>query len=253
MKPSVPLLPRTRLSSLLWSGLVLSTAVLLPAMQAVAAGPFAYVGHGGSPDWARWSYGPVRNDEVQQVTFQLHTGSAAADPDMHFAFGLRGGAAIVPCPINDAPQFANGCPLGRGIAFGHVPDGFGTGGTCSGIAVEHFSLGYAGDKAIVAGSCVPFPIRPDQHFAFILRATADNVSWILLELSWLPTRNAQTGNTELMPTWNSVARGGCIETAGRPCPELAEVDQDYGDVFVASGFVKNGSFWKVEDLRVISY
>ncbi|WP_257388006.1 hypothetical protein [Tahibacter caeni] len=223
------------------------------AGAAGAAGPYSYVGHGGSPDWARWSYGPVRNDEIQQVTLQLQTGSAAADPDMHFAFGLRGGATMVPCPINDLPQFANGCPLGRGITFGHVPDGFGTGGTCSGVAIEHFSLGYAGDPLIVAGSCVPFPIRPDQRYAFIIRATVDNVSWRLLELSWLPTRDPQTGAGVMTPQWNDVARGGCIETAGRPCPEFAEVDRDYGDVFVASGFVKEGSFWIVEDLRILSY
>ncbi|ODU33562.1 MAG: hypothetical protein BGP24_16870 [Lysobacterales bacterium 69-70] len=218
-----------------------------------AAGPYAYAGHGGSPDWARWSYGPVRNDEVQQITLQLQTGSAAADPDMHFAFGLRGGAALRPCPVSDLPPFADGCPLGRGITFGHVPDGFGTGGTCTGVAIEHFSLGYAGDQAIVAGSCVPFRILPGQRYAFIVRATADNVSWWLLQLSWLPARDPQTGAAGLEPQWNSVARGGCLETAGRPCPELAEVDQDYGDVFVASGFLKAGSYWSVEDLRILSY
>jgi hypothetical protein len=231
----------------------LATLTLCAAGVVDAAGPYAYVGHGGSPDWARWSYGPVRNDEIQQVTLQLHTGSATADPDMHFAFGLRGGAAMRPCPISDLPQFADGCPLGRGVTFGHVPDGFGTGGTCSGVAIEHFSLGYAGDQAIVAGSCVPFRILPDQHYAFIIRATADNVSWWLLELSWLPVRDPQTGATAVEPQWNYVARGGCIETAGRPCPEFAEVDRDYGDVFVASGFVKEGSYWSVEDLRIVSY
>lgn len=231
----------------------LATLTLCAAGVVDAAGPYAYVGHGGSPDWARWSYGPVRNDEIQQVTLQLHTGSATADPDMHFAFGLRGGAAMRPCPISDLPQFADGCPLGRGVTFGHVPDGFGTGGTCSGVAIEHFSLGYAGDQAIVAGSCVPFRILPDQHYAFIIRATADNVSWWLLELSWLPVRDPQTGATAIEPQWNYVARGGCIETAGRPCPEFAEVDRDYGDVFVASGFVKEGSYWSVEDLRIVSY
>lgn len=238
--------------SLSWLRFLALSSLMVPA-DAVAVGPFSYVGHGGSPDWARWSYGPVRNDEVQQITFRLHTGSAAADPDMHFAVGLRGGAALVPCPISDLPQFANGCPLGRGITFGHVPDGFGTGGVCTGVAVEHFSIGYAGDKMIVAGSCVPFPIRPDEEYAFIVRATADNVSWYLLELSWLPTTDPQTGASVLVPQWNDVARGGCIETAGRPCPELAEVDQDYGDVFVASGFVKEGSVWKIEDLRIVSY
>ncbi|MBN8741769.1 MAG: hypothetical protein J0H86_19845 [Xanthomonadaceae bacterium] len=234
---------------------VASLAILtLGAAGAVgAAGPYAYAGHGGSPDWARWSYGPVRNDEVQQITLQLQTGSAAADPDMHFAFGLRGGAALRPCPVSDLPPFADGCPLGRGITFGHVPDGFGTGGTCTGVAIEHFSLGYAGDQAIVAGSCVPFRILPGQRYAFIVRATADNVSWWLLQLSWLPARDPQTGAAGLEPQWNSVARGGCLETAGRPCPELAEVDQDYGDVFVASGFLKAGSYWSVEDLRILSY
>lgn len=231
----------------------LATLILCAAGVVDAAGPYAYVGHGGSPDWARWSYGPVRNDEIQQITLQLRTGSAGADPDMHFAFGLRGGAAMRPCPISDLPPFAEGCPLGRGVTFGHVPDGFGTGGICSGVAIEHFSLGYVGDQAIVAGSCVPFRILPDQRYAFIVRATADNVSWWLLELSWLPVRDPQTGATGIEPQWNYVARGGCIETAGRPCPEFAEVDRDYGDVFVASGFLEDGSYWSVEDLRIVSY
>lgn len=231
----------------------LAVLSLCLAGAAGAAGPYSYVGHGGSPDWARWSYGPVRNDEVQQITLQLQTGSAAADPDMHFAFGLRGGAALRPCPVSSLPQFAEGCPLGRGITVGHVPDGFGTGGICSGIAIEHFSLGYAGEQAIVAGSCVPFRVLPGQRYAFIVRATVDDVSWWLLQLSWLPTRDPQTGVAGLEPQWNAVARGGCIETAGYPCPELAEVDQDHGDVFVASGFVRDGSYWSVEDLRILSY
>lgn len=237
-----------------WSwGRTLSLLTLLAAADAHAIGPFSYIGSGGSPDWARWSYGPVRNDEIQQITFQLDTGNAGGDPDMHFAFGLRGAAGLAPCPISDLPQFAFGCPLGRGITFGHVPDGFGTGGVCSGVAIEQFSFGYAGDKLIVAGSCVPFPIEPARRYAFIVRATVDNLSWYLLEVSWVHERNAQTGDIEVVPRWEAVARGGCIETAGRPCPEFAEVDLDYGDVFVTSGFVDPGRFWKVDDLRITSY
>ena len=79
-------------------------------------------------DWERWHYGPVGDDEVQQISFQLLTGGAALDPDMHWAFGLRGASSLRPCPVSSAPQFIYGCPLGRGIAIGYFPDGFGSGG-----------------------------------------------------------------------------------------------------------------------------
>lgn len=239
MKPSLVVL----------SGLLAS----LVGGTASAAGPYSYTGRGGEADWARWSYPQVRDDEVQQISFQLLTGSAGASPLMHWAFGLRGASTQVPCPVSDDPVFAQGCPLGRGIAFGHFPDGFGTGGVCSGIAVEHFSVGYGSEKAIVAGTCVPFRIRPQRRHAFIVRATVDNVSWTLLDLSWISVRNPASGETEQVPQWWPVASGGCLETAGRPCPELGVVDADYGDVFVASGFLAPGETWKVEDLRIFHY
>lgn len=238
-----------KLSSVLLCGVA---ALALPLL-ASAAGPYSYNGRGGAMDWTRWSYGPVRNDEVQQVTFQLLTGSAGADPDMHWAFGLRGASAQVPCPVSNQPQFAQGCPLGRGIAVGYFPDGFDTGGVCSGIAVEDFSAGYAGDQAIVAGTCVPYQIRPNRRYGFIVSATVDNVSWVLLELGWARVYNERSNAYEQVPEWLPVLRGGCKETAGIPCRELAEVDQDFGDVFVTSAFLASGETWKVENLYIVSY
>lgn len=220
---------------------------------AQAAGPYSYDGRGGAADWARWRYGPVRDGEIQQITFQLQTAEAGANPQMHWAFGLRGAAAQMPCPVSDEPQFAQGCPLGRGIVFGHFPDGFGSGGVCHGVAVENFTVGYDGEKAIVAGTCVPFRVLPNRRYAFIVRVSTDNVGWILLDLNWVRERDPQTGEETLVPRWTPLASGGCLETAGRSCPEIAEVDADYADVFVASGFLSPGESWKVEDLRIIHY
>ena len=65
-------------------------ASLMPSSALAVAGPYTFIGRGGGMDWERWHYGPVRDDEVQQISFQLLTGGAALDPDMHWAFGLRG-------------------------------------------------------------------------------------------------------------------------------------------------------------------
>lgn len=238
-----------KLTSALLCGLAASVLPLLAA----AAGPYTYIGRGGGMDWERWHYGPVRDDEVQQISFQLLTAGAALDPDMHWAFGLRGGSSLRPCPVSDLPQFRYGCPLGRGLAIGYFPDGFGTGGVCSGIAVEDFTAGYVGEQAVVAGTCVPFQIRPYQRYGIIIRASVDDVSWVLLEMG--PTRvyNPATQSYEQVPGWTPVSRGGCRETAGVRCPELADIDQDYGDVFVTSAFLNPRDSWIVEDLYISHY
>lgn len=228
-------------------------SVVLLAGAASAAGPYSYIGDGGERDWARWRYGPVHDDETQQISFQLETGAAGGDRDMHWGIGLRGGASLVPCPLSDEPQYAEGCLLGRGITFGRVPDGFGTGGVCEGIAVEDFTAAWDGSQAIVAGSCVAYPLRPNRRHAFIVTATRDNVSWIMLDLGRTRVYNTQTRAYEERVEWLPVARGGCLETAGRTCPELPEVDRDYGDVFVTSAFLDEGLGWKVSDLRIIHY
>jgi hypothetical protein len=241
----------------LLSGLLFSLAALAAgphsALAAAAAGPFSYVGHGGERDWARWRYGPVHDDETQQLSFQLDTGAAGGDRDMHWGIGLRGGASLVPCPLSDAPQYAEGCLLGRGITLGHVPDGFGTGGGCEGIAVEDFTAAWDGTESIVAGTCVRYPLRPNRRHAFIVTVTRDNVSWVMLDLGQTRVYDAQTGRYEDRIAWLPVARGGCLETAGRPCPELPEVDRDYGDVFITSAFLDEGLGWKVSDLRIVDY
>jgi hypothetical protein len=232
---------------------VLSIAAALASAAAEAAGPYAYDGRGGEKDWARWAYGPVADDETQQVSFQLLTGDAGADPDMHWAFGLRGAASLIPCPVSDEPQFAEGCLLGRGLAFGHFPDGFGNGGVCSGVAVENFTVAYDGRPAIVAGTCVPVAIRPNRRHAFIISATRDNVRWLMLELGWAQVYDAQSGQYRQEQRWLEIAAGGCRETAGVACRELPEVDQDYGDVFVTSAFLDPGLRWRVQDLRIVHY
>lgn len=238
-----------KLSSALLCGL----AAIPLLSRADVAGPYSYQGLGGGMDWQRWSYGPVRNDEVQQISFQLLTGGAALDPDLHWAFGLRGASAQRPCPVSDLPQFRNGCPLGRGLALGYFPDGFGSGGVCVGIAVEDFTAGYVGEQAVVAGTCVPFQIRPYQRYGIVISASADDVSWVLLEMGPTRSYNPATGSYEQVPGWTPVSRGGCKETAGVSCPELSDIDQDFGDVFVTSAFLNPRESWSVEDLYISRY
>lgn len=233
--------------------LLCGLAAFAPALFAATAGPFSYYGRGGGMDWERWHYGAVRNDEVQQISFQLLTGGAALDPDMHWAFGLRGASAQQPCPVSALPQFRYGCPLGRGLALGYFPDGFGSGGVCTGIAVEDFTAGYVGEQAIVAGTCVPFQIRPYQRYGIVISASADDVSWVLLEMGSTRVYNAATQSYERVPAWTPVSRGGCKETAGVSCPELAEIDQDFGDVFVTSAFLNPRDSWAVEGLYISHY
>lgn len=233
--------------------IAVGTFALAMAGSVGAVGPYAHTGTGGAGDWARWAYGPVNNAQTQRVSFQLYTQSAY-DSGMHWAVGLRGQSTAAPCPWDSTAPYAGGCGLGRGLAIGVFPNA--SGGTCFGIGVENFTMTYphsSGVLGVIPNTCVAYPIQDNRRYDFTVTATASNVSWNVTLYKPVQVYDPRTGETQRIWQYVSDAYGGCLESAGLPCPEVAARDLDYADVFVASAFLAAGSPWKVENLYITHY
>lgn len=236
--------------SKLWKKLSVATFLLTAVATVNAVGPYTYNGNGGVGDWGKWAYPNVQNHQTQWASFELFTGTAASDPDMHWAFGLRGQSTKVPCPVSNAPALANGCPLGRGLAVGKMPDGLG--GTCTGVAVEHFTEAYvfAPQVKVIGGTCVNYNFVDNARYKFDIHVSQLNVYWVLYEGEYAEVWNPATRRYTYQWRWTQAAQGGCAESAGRYCAEYEPFDKDYADVFVASAFLDAGRTWRVSNLNI---
>ncbi len=177
---------------------------------------------------------PADNETIG-VFFELETGNALSDLNMHWAIGLRG-------PHSGSPSNIYG---GRGLALGNDLSNDPIDRCLSGGGfIEDFTASEAGGEQKVT-YCQTEPISNNNTLRVDIHVSKNNVLVRIWKKQYLSVN---------IPVYTKIADYSCMDLSGPGrlpgiCPE-DPADNGYGGVFIGSAALNAGYLWDATNIHV---